>query len=327
MMVKENTESVEDRKRRRREYKKKEMENTRTGFFIVSLFLERNCSTVLNSGRKKERNQQQKKRIRKMPLFRIEDHCSPYDRWRCPSSCAAVGGKCMLPALTVRSEGGGKRFALDTGSSRSLLRDCSSFGLKGEGSGKGRESHFLGGAQKISVADKEARVLSSIVRPYCEPEGMPDADMDGLIGIAPSTNGKEGSHSFMNSFPAGERKFVMQKRGEGGGYVCVGKDCLTGIGEEKEDAFFPSPCSRSGCDLSLPFMYPSVVRQGKLLFLDTGSTATQKIGKNFTFPLQGCVVGYNDMDYLSLDYDHGKVTYTLSDEGKKRVSSSCGVTF
>ena len=129
-----------------------------------------------------------------------------------------------------------------------------------------------------------------------------------VLGVAPTSNEANVPHAFMNAVGTGDRRFVVDKSN---GSFCVGRDCVAPKGELKMSNINKSI---DGMPLLAVTEDSSDVVPG--LILDTGSTTTWKRDS------QWCVVGFNDIHSLDVDYDNNVVRYDI-DRGS--LATICNV--
>ena len=226
--------------------------------------------------------------------------CDKYDVDSCPSKCYndTTSNKCTMPALTVSN--GNDEFVLDTGSARSILRSCETVGLTH--STTNTTSSFVGGAQNEYPANGSTVLLGAKLIPFCN-KNLPPGDSDGLIGMALGTDKTRALHAVMNNFP-GKRRFVMD---EAKGTVCIGSEC-----EMRDDISTQKLIDICGKDkLCPPLVYPATIDpySNKTVVLDSGSTYSRSLA--IYAPNDACLAGYNDIEYLAIDYDTREVAYVL----------------
>ena len=102
----------------------------------------------------------------------------------------------------------------------------------------------------------------------------------------------------MNNVPSGSRRLVLDKDA---GTVCIGCN----VSETDWE-----PIS----NISGILDFVAVESGDSIMVLDTGSTFTSKVSDSV------CLVGYEDIDYLNVDYDRKRVRYVIDTE---HVNSVC----
>lgn len=247
-----------------------------------------------------------------MPSFNIVDHgCTSLDVDTCrkSSKCSLVKNKCYEPALTVKDEN--NTYVIDTGSQETILGKNHEMCSQANHAHKHYEliQHFGGSSVGIFNAE-ETCVLGVKYQPMCSigtKQGknigtLNKLDHDGLVGTIDVTNKYESivkrndSHSIiMNEL---KPKIVTMDKAQG--TFCIGDGC-----NESDSKGYPMHQMKK---LNTPLRYPLVDINGKGHILDTGSTISGRLNENL------CLVGYNDINYLHIDYDSNQLSFKLSND-------------
>ena len=233
-------------------------------------------------------------------VFTINDTCSTQSQDGCTNTCVwdRSSSKCVPAGLFVRDTNGAE-YTLDTGSSIAALSNtyCKSKGIETHGTTIVRN---YGSFQDVKDTPTRhpVHILGQLMQPTCSSVHLPDTP-DALIGAAPTTNTSVRPHSLMENIPKGSRRIKIDRYA---GTTCIGCD-----GEE--EAWEPM------LDLPTSVKFIALESEYGKTVLDTGSTFTSKVSDTL------CLVGFEDINYLHVDYDRNRVSYDINSE---HIDTMCG---
>lgn len=222
-----------------------------------------------------------------------------------PKVCFPSNGKC-LPVGAV-AQHNNSEFILDTGSAIANFRHeyCQAHALS-ESSTTRTTSYASDSSVTVHPAQRGDDIFGVHVVPMCSTNAQ--FGEYNVLGIAPTSREENAPHSFMNAVGAGDRRFVVDKSN---GRFCVGRECTAPEGELQTSNIGKSI---NGMPLLAVTEHSSEVVPG--LILDTGSTTTWKRDS------QWCVVGFNDINSLDVDYDSNVVRYDID---RASLATVCNV--
>lgn len=240
-----------------------------------------------------------------MPAFKIVNHgCAGLDRKTCSkTNCSLVGDKCLEPALTVQD--GSKTYVIDTGSQETILGKNHDMCRQANQSNEHYEYVQRFVASSVGVFDAGTTTILGVdFRPMCsigtvqeDHVGVLTAlDHDGLVGVIDVRDGEERGTPGIIMNKVRPKTMTIDKAA---GTFCLGGGCS---GSKR----YPVHEMKQPEDASL--RYPLVDINGKGHILDTGSTISNKMSERM------CLVGYNDIDYMHVDYDSNQLSFKLSTE-------------
>lgn len=226
-------------------------------------------------------------------VFQIDDTCKTQSQDGCTDTCVwdKSSSKCVPAGLFVRDTNGAE-YTLDTGSSIAALSNtyCKAKGIQTQGTTIVRN---YGSFQDVKDTPTQhpVHILGQLMQPTCSTVHLPETP-DALIGAAPTTNTTIQPHSLMENIPEGSRRIKIDRRS---GTTCIGCN-------GDEETWEPM------LDLSTSVKFIALESAYGKTVLDTGSTFTSKVSDNL------CLVGYEDINYLHVDYDNNRVSYDIDNE-------------
>ena len=244
-------------------------------------------------------------------FFKIQNPCKGQSGDDCENNELCVwhkqNSKCVPAGLFLKDTNDAE-YTLDTGSSIASFSNiyCEQEDIATSGIPITR--NYGSFKDVIDTPTKYPRkVLGTMMHPTCSSVHLAETPKyGGLVGASTTRNQQVAYHSLMDAIPENDRRLIVNKQK---GTVCIGEGCRDSrIRPAKQ--WHPFVRASKTTDFIAVESY-----NGTTNILDTGSTFTSKVSDDL------CLVGYDDIDYLNVDYDNKQVDYIINTQNVNKICS------